>query len=242
MGNTPTKNGIQKQFTEDQREVIYSQDHWKLFHLMRSRASDIVHGLKSQGYHSLVYGSLARGDITVQSDLDVLILNPTASYRLELAIESLSYPIERKYIVQSTPNDNIKLVYELPDKLHIIMFLSSLSSLGFDFYHFAGVLDEKELENGIRKPGVNKKLYLIEPTENGHRQTPISDRKDEVAKILGISDLMVKQRMRVLTRRKKKGRTGVFLKQELSVNDNVEAVLRDIARTNRLVRRRLERR
>ncbi|MHA1777429.1 MAG: nucleotidyltransferase domain-containing protein [Promethearchaeota archaeon] len=229
------------QLNSGSQPIIYSQEHWNLFQYLRVQANFIVQKLASHGFHTLVYGSIARGDVSPQSDIDILILNTLPSFQLELALESMDYSIERKYLVQSTPNDNIKLVYELLGNIHIILLLSSLSTLGYDFYYFGGALTEAELHENIRKPGVNKELFLIEPTSDGHYQSSVMDRQNEVAKILGISDQMVKQRIRVLARRKKKGRTGVFLHQELAIDENAEAVLHNIARSNRLVRRRLHR-
>ncbi|MCF2139176.1 MAG: nucleotidyltransferase domain-containing protein [Candidatus Lokiarchaeota archaeon] len=218
----------------------YSQAHWNLLQTFRSRAIKIVSYLEKAGFPTLTYGSIARGDISVQSDIDILLLTHLPSYQLELALDASSYKIIRKYLVQSTPNDLIKLVYELPENIHLIILMTKLSSLGYDFYNFGGALTSNELTQNIRKPGVNKDLLLIEPTPDGHISSPIIDRQDEIAKILGISDQMVRQRIRVLQRRKKKGRTGVFLHQELELDENAEARLYQIARVNRLVRRRLE--
>ncbi len=52
---------------------------------------------------------------------------------------------------------------------------------------------------------------------------------------------MVTQRIRVLTRRDKVGRTGVFLNHPVALSENIEETLRNLARKNRLLRRRLQR-
>jgi predicted nucleotidyltransferase len=61
-----------------------------------------------------------------------------------------------------------------------------------------------------------------------------------VARLLGISVETVIERVRVLTRRREHGRTGVFLKVELNPEDSVEEAVARVARENPMFRRRLE--
>ena len=80
---------------------------------------------------------------------------------------------------------------------------------------------------------------LIEPTEEGHIESSLSERQYEAAKLLNISQDMIDQRIRVLNRRDKVGRTGLFLNEELDPEQDVEEFLYQLSRTNQFVRRRL---
>ena len=222
----------------------YSPSHWETFAKLRSKAQKVGSILTAAGFEILIYGSIARGDISSHSDIDILVKDQIPSYRLEYVFETNNLKYSRKYLVQSTPNDIIKVVYEFDPVIHIILLLTKLTSSGFDFYHFGGALSYEELSNeqdnhGWRKPGVNKELILIEPTKDGHIASPLVDRQLEAPKILGVSNQIVQQRIRVLHRRKKIGRTGVFLHQDLGRDENPETVLHELAKTNRLLRKHL---
>ncbi|MHA1620076.1 MAG: nucleotidyltransferase domain-containing protein [Promethearchaeota archaeon] len=219
----------------------YTQSHWDLFNNFRSQALEVGSMLSSAGFEILIYGSIARGDINPKSDIDILVKDRIPSFRLEYVFEEDNLRYSRKYLVQSTPNDVIKVVYEFDPLVHIVLFLSKLPSSGYDFYHFGGALTFEDLSNPstIRKPGVNKELFLIEPTKDGHVESQLVDRQLEAPKILGVSNRMIQQRIRVLHRRKKIGRTGVFLHQDLGQDENPETILHELAKTNRLIRKRL---
>ncbi|MHA1628204.1 MAG: nucleotidyltransferase domain-containing protein, partial [Candidatus Baldrarchaeia archaeon] len=88
-------------------------------------------------------------------------------------------------------------------------------------------------------PGVDKRLILIEPTVKGHIESSIIGRESEVAKILGVSVDIIKERINVLLRRDKIGRTGVYLKRELSPHETFGEVLKKIADRDPIVRRRI---
>ncbi|MEM1921670.1 MAG: DNA polymerase subunit beta, partial [Desulfurococcaceae archaeon] len=57
---------------------------------------------------------------------------------------------------------------------------------------------------------------------------------------LGISIETVLERIRVLSRRDEIGRTGVYVKYELSQNDSFEKTLNEIARKNPSIRERID--
>ena len=78
---------------------------------------------------------------------------------------------------------------------------------------------------------------MIEPTERGHFESQVIRRESEVARIVGVSPDIVKERVRVLTRRDKIGRTGVFLVEHLSEGEQFEEVLKRIIESNPAVRR-----
>jgi hypothetical protein len=67
----------------------------------------------------------------------------------------------------------------------------------------------------------------------------IKNRVEEAAKLLGISAETVRERVRVLTRRDKIGRTGVYLNVEVPKERSVEDYLRIIADRDPAIRRRV---
>ena len=71
------------------REIHYSQEHWKHLQGLRSIGLEILNKLESSGFKPFVYGSVARGDTSKSSDIDIIILRPVSSYRLELALGQL---------------------------------------------------------------------------------------------------------------------------------------------------------
>jgi hypothetical protein len=96
------------------------------------------------------------------------------------------------------------------------------------------------LKADVRVPGVDKRLMLIEPTPKGHIESTIIGKEEAVAHLLGISLNTVLDRVRTLTRRGEVGRTGVFLKRELTPDENLEEVLKNLADRNPAIRRRLK--
>ncbi|MEM2913772.1 MAG: DNA polymerase subunit beta, partial [Candidatus Bathyarchaeia archaeon] len=105
------------------------------------------------------------------------------------------------------------------------------------FYKFGGFLGIDGLKVGLRVPGCTKRLTLIEPTPKGHYETSIIGKEVEVARKLGISLEMVKERTRVLLRRDEVGRTGVFLSEEVSKDESFEKVLKKLIESNPAIRR-----
>ena len=195
---------------------------------MRERAREIA---KNIDYPSYIYGSLARGDVNKNSDIDIVILDVIPSYIIESAIN-----YESRRIVQATPNSAIKAVYEIDEKTSIVFPLVPLKWHEIEFYDFGGKVESKSLN---RVMGVNKKLLMIEPTSYGHLEWSIINREEETAKILGISVEVVRERVRVLTRRDKIGRTGVYLDIVVPENRSVEEYLKILADSDPAIRRRM---
>ena len=83
-------------------------------------------------------------------------------------------------------------------------------------------------------------LLLIEPTGTGHVVSSVLDRPTRTARVLGVHTATLDERVRVLTRRDKVGRTGVLLNEELAEGETFESRLRYIADRNSVVRRQLK--
>ena len=65
----------------DERAVVYDSEHWELLETLRTRAASVMERLQSIGLDPYVYGSVARGDVTKNSDIDIIIPEPLSSYR-----------------------------------------------------------------------------------------------------------------------------------------------------------------
>ena len=206
---------------------------------LRKEAMKIMETLTRAGLPCIVHGSIARGDVKPTSDIDVFVPVPVPSYRVELALEAAGYRVQQKLIVQATPSSTPKayLVLDVEEKRVVSFPLAKLAKREYEFYYFGGALDLRGLVEGKRVPGVDKRLMLIEPIKAGHRESPVIGREAEVARIVGVSVDTVLERVRVLTRRDKVGRTGVFVKVVLGPEENVEDTVRRISRENPHFRR-----
>lgn len=214
--------------------VEYEESHWELLDTLREHAFEIMKELKE--FSPLVYGSLARGDVHKGSDIDIVIPYVVPSCLLELCFEKLTV-VERR-LSQATPWHLIKGVIELPDAT-ITFPLVQPTRIEREFYRFGGFLTMDEIRKNKRVPGVDKRLVLINPTDTGHREVSVCGREHEIAKVLTVSINIILERVKVLQRRDKVGRTGVFLNKVLLPNESFEMVLQSLASTNTQLRRRL---
>jgi predicted nucleotidyltransferase len=227
---------------EGYMEVYYEPWRWRLLEEKRSLAIKIMEVLRAL-YGSLVtHGSIARGDVSVDSDVDVVIPDPPNPSLVELTLEKGGFKVRWKELVQATPTYTPKVYLHLDYKgLLVVSYpLARLRPREREFYKWGGECTLDDLRKGVRTPGVDKRLKLIEPTDRGHRESPVIGREGYVARLLGISVETVIERVRVLTRRREHGRTGVFLKVELNPEDSVEEAVARVARENPMFRRRLE--
>ncbi|RJS84700.1 DNA polymerase subunit beta [Candidatus Bathyarchaeota archaeon] len=220
-------------------EVTYDHSRWTMLNDLRRRALKIMDALERAQVFSIVHGSIARGDVNPKSDIDVFIPYKVSSFLVETALERAGINIIRRILVQATPVYAVKVYLEIDERTCVSFPLVDLHTNERDFYKFGGELDLSQLRQGLRVPGVNKRLLLIEPTKFGHIERTIIGREDDVARKLGISLQTVLERVKTLTKRDETGRTGVFLKRELSPDESPEEVLRNLADRNPAVRRRL---
>ncbi|MEM0380618.1 MAG: nucleotidyltransferase domain-containing protein [Desulfurococcaceae archaeon] len=223
-------------------EVIYSEEHWKLFNYLRREALSILEIFESNNVKAFVHGSLARGDVWEKSDIDIIIPYVIPSYKIEYLLESHGLNIYSKYIVLATPSSTPKayIVLDSEERKTISFPLRDFKTREYEFYKFGGLIDYNDLKQNKRVPGVDKRLVFIEPTQRGHIEHPVIGYENIVASKLGISIETVLERIRVLSRRDEIGRTGVYVKYELSQNDSFEKTLNEIARKNPSIRERID--
>jgi len=220
--------------------VVYNEKRWRLLQELRSKAEKIMEALESFNLRCLAHGSIARGDVTEKSDVDIFIPSPPSSFMVETALEQNGIPINRRIIVQATPSYAIKAYIEIEENVSVSFPLVKLRPLEREFYKFGGEISLEELKRNIRVPGVDKRLMLIEPTADGHIESSIIGKEEYAARLLGISVDIVWDRVKALTRRDEIGRTGVFLERELLPEETFELVLKRLADKNPAVRRRMK--
>ena len=220
-------------------EVVYTSERWKLLEGLRAKAIRLMEALEKFNIESIVHGSIARGDVTDKSDVDVFIPNQPSSFLVETALENAGVSVNRRLVVQATPAYAMKAYIEIDERTSVSFPLMKMRNVEREFYRFGGEATLKDLKAGLRFPGVDKRLMLIEPTEKGHRESSIIGCEEQVARLLGISVETVLDRVHALLRRDEIGRTGVFIERELAEGETFEQVLKKLAKENPAVRRRL---
>jgi predicted nucleotidyltransferase len=222
------------------KEVIYSSARWALLGELREKAMQIMTALETFRLRALVHGSIARGDVNKNSDVDVFITEPPSSFLVETALERASIPVSTRLLVQATPNYAMKAHIELDAKTSVSFPLMRTRRVEREFYKFGGEVNLHQLKTSTRVAGVDKRLMLIEPTEKGHVESSIIDREEAAATRLGVSAETVLDRVHALLKRDEVGRTGVFIKKELAPDETFEMALKKLADLNPAVRRRMK--
>lgn len=217
------------------RLVEYDLGRWELMAALRARAARVQGAL---GVPSLVYGSVARGDVTASSDVDVVILEPFPSYAVELSLSEAFHVVERRLTIAS-PNSVPKASLTLDDGSQVSWPLLPPKPREAGFYSFGGAIDATRAGPRDRVPGVSKRLLLIEPVETGHVETSVLGAEVEAARTLGLPMDVVEERVRVLARRDQVGRTGVFRSLTVGEGNTFEQLLDSLADTTPAVRRQM---
>ena len=222
----------------EQLEVIYDKKHWELLKQLRSNAIQVMETLESCHIQCIVHGSIARGDVSETSDIDIFLPDPPSSFVIETALERSGFHAYQRTIIQATPLYALKGYIELNNQTGLSFPLVKLRPVEKEFYRFGGEASLITLKEGKRVSGVDKRLMLIKPTPDGHIESAVVGQEKEAANSLGISLNTVLDRTRALLRRDKIGRTGVFIEKELAPDETFEHAMKKLADTNPAVRRR----
>jgi len=233
MAVKPTRQG-------EYREVTCASARWEKLRALREKAIWVMSALDAFHLRSLTHGSIARGDVKLGSDVDVFIPEVQNSFQVEIALEKAQIPINTRLIVQATPNYAMKAQIEIDETTTVSFPLMEMRRVEREFYRFGGEINLTQLKADVRVPGVDKRLMLIEPTEKGHAESSVLGREEFAAKILGVSAETVLDRVHALTKRDTVGRTGVFVKRELSPDETFELALKKLSDLNPAVRRRMQ--
>ncbi|MHA1894454.1 MAG: nucleotidyltransferase domain-containing protein [Candidatus Helarchaeota archaeon] len=223
------------------QEVIYSDNDWVILRKKREKARNVMEVLKK--FNIFVHGSIARGDVHENSDIDFIIPDMINEFELIKPLSSIGiHSFQERKIVQATPLSAIKAVITLYDEISITFPLIPFYPREFEFYKFGGQLNFKDLELDIRVPGINKKLVYISPNKMGHEEIAVTEENASTfAKNLNISINTILERIRVLERRDKVGRTGIFYHKILGHNNSFGEMLKEMNDKNPASRRRIRR-
>ena len=224
----------------DYKEVTYTSKRWALLGEYREKAVRLMAALEGFRLQTLVHGSIARGDVNKNSDIDVYIADPSSSFLVETALEKARIPVSERLLIQATPNYAMKAYIEMGAKASVSFPLMHMRRVEREFYKFGGEINLNQLRAGTRVAGVDKRLMLIEPTTIGHSESSIIDREETAAKNLGVSAETVLDRVHTLLKRDEVGRTGVFIKRELPPDETFEMAMKKLADENPAVRRRMK--
>ncbi len=219
--------------------VIYSENHLKLLQQKRERSKTLLEMFVKEGLNPFIYGSIARGDIHNDSDIDMVLIQLIAPYQIEIILEKNGFNNYFREIIMATPADTLKLYIYLNELESITIPLSKFNKKSSEFYDFGGKINLNQIINRIRVPGINKRLVLIQPTSDGHEEYSIIGNENLAAKQLSVSINLINERKRVLLRREKFGKTGVFLKRSIGVGETTELVLKKLSNKHTIVRKKL---
>jgi len=231
MATKPKRSG-------EYKEVTYSTTHWTQLRALREKAKPIMAALEIAHLQSTIHGSAARGDVKKSSDIDIFIAEVQSSFLVETALEKANVPINTRWIVQATPNYAMKAHLVIDQTTTVTFPLMEMRRVEREFYRFGGEANLAQLKADVRVAGVDKRLMLIEPTLSGHVESSIIGKEESTARLLGVSAQTVLDRAHALTKRDTVGRTGVFIKKELSPSETFELALKKLAEANPAVRRR----
>ena len=99
----------------------------------------------------------------------------------------------------------------------------------------------KSREEFLTKYAPKKKDSIIQPTEEGHHEEAILGLSPGKIKELELSEVIIEERKRVLTRRSEVGRTGVYLRQVVDPDVGVEKTLDRMAVRDSILRKKIAR-
>lgn len=219
--------------------VVFSKNHLKLLQEKRERSRVLLDMFVKEGMNPFIYGSVARGDVHKDSDIDIVILQSIAPYQVEIILDRNGHNNYFREIIMATPTDTIKLYIYLNELESITLPLSKFDRKSKEFYDFGGKINLDQLYNNIRVPGIDKRLVLIQPNSEGYEESSIIGNEHLAAKKLNVSIDLINERKRVLLKREKFGKTGVFLKRQIEMNESTEDVLKKIAKRNSIARKKL---
>ena len=219
--------------------VTYSENHLKLLQQKRERSKTLLEMFVKEGLNPFIYGSIARGDIHNDSDIDMVLIQSIAPYQIEIILEKNGFKNYFREIIMATPADTLKLYIYLNELESITIPLSKFNKKSSEFYDFGGKINLNQIINSVRVPGINKRLVLIQPTSDGHEEYSIIGNENLAAKQLSVGINLINERKRVLLRREKFGKTGVFLKRSIGVGETTELVLKKLSNKNTIVRKKL---
>jgi hypothetical protein len=192
-----------------------------------------------EGLNPIIYGSIARGDVHNDSDIDIVIIQSVATYQIEIILHKNGFNNYFREIIMATPADTLKLYIYLNELESITIPLPKFDKKSREFYDFGGNINLHQLEKNIRVPGIDKRLVLIQPISDGHEEYSIIGNEHLAARQLNVSNDLINERKKVLLKREKFGKTGVYLKRSIEMYETTEDVIKKLANKKSIVRKKL---
>ncbi|MFW9864881.1 MAG: DNA polymerase subunit beta [Candidatus Thorarchaeota archaeon] len=228
-----------KVLREYYNSVTYSEHDLALLKNKRTTAIKLLNLFASEGYNPFIHGSVARGDVHESSDIDIIFMQMIPSFQIEFILNKNGIKNYFREIIMATPLDSIKLYIHLSELESITIPLSKIDKKYLEFYNYGGKVDLNQLNSNIRVAGIDKRLVLIMPNSEGYEESSIIGNEAFAAKKVGVSINTVNERIKVLLRREKYGKTGVFLKRKLQMDESTEEILKELAKRKSIVRKKL---
>lgn len=220
-------------------EVHYDKKHWQQLACLRTKAIELMGVLEGANISVVIHGSVARGDVSASSDIDLFLPVPPSSFSIELVLERAGLKPKRRSLIQASPYYAVKGYIEVEEGQVVSFPLMRMRRVEREFYRYGGEITVEMLKMGKRVVGVDKRLMLIEPVENGHIESSIVGQIEDTARVLHVSSETVLDRVHALLRREKIGRTGVFIERVLPQDETFEGVLKKLVESRPEVKRRL---
>jgi len=230
---------MEKILRNHNKSIKYSKTDWDLLNSKRLQASKLLNIFVKAGFNPYIYGSIARGDVHLDSDIDIVFLKRISTFLIEHILYKNGYNNYFREIIMATPGDTIKLYIYLSELESITIPISPFDKKSLEFYSFGGKINHIQLERRIRLSGIDKRLVLIKPTNDGHIESSIIGNERNAAKEINIDINTIIERRNVLLRREQYGRTGVFIKRPLNPDESTEEVLKVLARKKPIIRKKM---
>ncbi len=140
------KMAIKPKRHAEYKEVTYNDAHWTLLAEFRKKAISLMASLENFHLPVIVHGSIARGDVKKDSDIDIFIAEPQNSFLVETALQKSNVPINARLLVQATPSYAIKAHIEVDEKTSVSFPLTPLRRVEREFYRFGGEVNIHQLK------------------------------------------------------------------------------------------------
>ena len=220
--------------------VEYTNQDWEILRKKREQALFLLKMFIKEGLNPYVIGSIARGDVHRDSDIDLIFPYVLSPFKIEYILSLNGFENYFREIIMATPSDPLKMYIYISELESISFPLTKLDKKSLEFYNFGGKISYEQLKQEVRLPGIDKRLVLIEPIDNGHHETSIIGNEHLVAKKVNVSLDTVLEREKVLLKREKVGKTGVFIKKQIDIGESSEEILKNLAKNKRIVRKKLQ--
>jgi len=126
----------------------YSREEISILERLRGDAERIMDKMNRYSIHGFVHGSVARGDISKTSDVDIYIPYLLPSFKLEIMED---YQDNTRHILMGTPNSTIKGTIDVASQISITFPLTKTKEREEEFYNFSGkIFLIRSVQKGVK--------------------------------------------------------------------------------------------